>query len=131
MSLSSQNFIVTTLSDIQADSNTSNRKTATRTPEKEKPALDPSRFDNRQLELDAQFEWLWERYGLKTGKKMARKAFDKIKPDLDLMGMFYDSLKNYDEYILSERWLKKKHLATWLNQECWNDEYTISEDNDQ
>lgn len=33
----------------------------------------------------------------------------------------------YDAYLSRESWCTSKHLITWLNQECWRDDYSIDE----
>lgn len=66
------------------------------------------------------FETFWKKYPRRVGKGAARKAFDKARKKTTLDKM----LEAINAYILHkpER-IDFKHPATWLNQECWDDEW--------
>ncbi|QAU06608.1 DNA binding protein [Gordonia phage WilliamBoone] len=74
-----------------------------------------------------EFEQWWELYPRKEGK---RKAFEKFvvalrKTTLDVL---LSSVQSYVEHVTRNRTELKyiKHPATWLNGECWHDEYKSS-----
>lgn len=71
--------------------------------------------ENRFLEF-------WEAYGNKKGKKNAFKAFTKINPSEELFSKIMEGVEKYHQ---SRKWREgyRKEPATWLNGECWNDEY--------
>ena len=70
------------------------------------------------------FELVWRAYPRKTGKGAARKRWEKIQPDTELVQKILDALQ---WQRLQPQWLRDggqfiPHLATWLNQERWDDE---------
>ena len=71
---------------------------------------------------EKRFSVFWEAYGKKIGKKNAIKAFSKIKMDDEL---FQKIMEGVERYHKSRKWLEgyRKDASTWLNGECWNDEY--------
>ena len=73
-------------------------------------------------ENEKRFSEFWEAYGNKKGKKNAKKAFSKINPDEKL---FQSIMNGVDKYHNSRQWIGgfRKEPATWLNGECWMDEY--------
>lgn len=69
---------------------------------------------------EKQFETFWSCYPRKTAKGSARDAFKKAikKTSLDKM------LKAITSYVANKPdYSDYKHPATWLNQECWDDEW--------
>jgi hypothetical protein len=68
------------------------------------------------------FDKFWNAYDNKKGKKNAEKAFRRISPDSELFQKIMDGVKKYHN---SRKWKEgyRKEPATWLNGECWNDEY--------
>jgi len=68
------------------------------------------------------FEEFWQKYDSKKSKKTAFKAYEKAlksashKEILEGLQRFVNT-RNPDKTY----W---KHPATWLNQECWSDEYS-------
>lgn len=71
---------------------------------------------------EKRFSEFWEAYGNKKGKKNAFKAFSKIHPDEELFQQIMSAVEKYHQ---SRKWREgyRKEPATWLNGECWNDEY--------
>lgn len=69
------------------------------------------------------FEQFYDAYGNKKGKKNAEKAFAKINPDEELFKQIMDGVERYHQ---SRNWREgyRKEPATWLNGECWNDDYS-------
>lgn len=70
------------------------------------------------------FERVWQAYPRKTGKGAARKRWAKLKPNAVTIQKMLDALA-WQRY--QPQWLKEggqfiPHLATWLNQERWDDE---------
>ena len=70
------------------------------------------------LVCDDEFERFWMLYDKKVGKPVCIKKWNKISnEDKELI------FKNLPAYIKSTPDKKyRKDPATWLNQECWNDE---------
>lgn len=69
---------------------------------------------------DEQFETFWRSFPRRVAKGAARKAFDKAikKTTLEIM------LKAIQDYISHKpEKIDFKHPATWLNGECWDDEW--------
>ena len=76
----------------------------------------------KQEEIEARFEVFWNAYGYKKSRKDALRAFRRINPGDELLTKMLDSI---EEYHKSRKWLDGYRMngATWLNGECWNDEY--------
>lgn len=67
-----------------------------------------------------QFETFWKAYPRRIGKGAARKSFARaIK--LTTLGTMLAAISEYVSRK-PER-IDFKHPATWLNQECWSDEW--------
>lgn len=84
--------------------------------------------DNTEMQ-DKLFARFWEAYpprqGKRAGKKAARKAWDKLRPDLDLCRRMAAAL---DRDRRSPQWLEENGryipmASTWLNNRAWEDEY--------
>ena len=78
---------------------------------------------NNQLNTIVQndFDLFWNNYPKKTGKEAARKSFNKIRPNIEVV------LKALEWQKRSEQWFKNggqfiPNPATWINQHRWNDE---------
>lgn len=78
---------------------------------------------NNQLNTIGQndFDLFWSYYPKKTGKEAARKSFNKIKPNIQVV------IKALEWQKKSEQWFKNggqfiPNPATWINQHRWNDE---------
>lgn len=90
---------------------------------------------NKSKELDSkyenEFETIWEIYPNKKGKDQAKKKYISAR----YQGVSYDEilkgLKDYVEYCKHEELNKRyiKHGSTWFNQQCWKDDYSITESN--
>ncbi|RVQ21808.1 hypothetical protein [Sinorhizobium meliloti] len=69
---------------------------------------------------EQQFEAFWKSYPRRVAKGAARKAFDKAIKKTTLESM----LKAITEYVAKKpEKIDFKHPATWLNGECWDDEW--------
>lgn len=77
--------------------------------------------DKEDNNIEEQFNKFWDKYDHKKSKTTALTAFKKSLK----IESFENILKGLDQYINhrganSKYW---KNPTTWLNQECWNDEY--------
>jgi uncharacterized protein YdaU (DUF1376 family) len=82
-------------------------------PKEEKPSPSAPRFDA-----------FWNAYPRKVGKDAARRAFDKRRPDDELLDRMLKAIKIQSQ---SEGWRKDggefiPHPSTWLNEGRWQDE---------
>jgi hypothetical protein len=69
---------------------------------------------------DEAFSVFWSAYPRRIAKGAARKAFDKAIKKTTLETML-NAIKAYIQHK-PER-IDFKHPSTWLNQECWDDEW--------
>lgn len=67
-----------------------------------------------------EFESAWSIYPLKQAKKKASEAFTKALKEVDLEVLLESIAKYRDDPNRDPKFTK--HLATWLNQGCWEDE---------
>lgn len=73
-------------------------------------------------ELVDLFEQFWLAYGRKVDRKPARKAWDKIiKAGVDPC-MVIEAAREYRQFCLRPNTPNQKNAATWLNNECWDNE---------
>lgn len=75
---------------------------------------------------DAQFHRFWAAYPRKKSKMQARKAFDRLAPDEDLLAHILESLERAKK---SPEWRREggqyiPYPATWLRAQGWLDEFT-------
>jgi hypothetical protein len=80
--------------------------------------------------LDNGFQKFWQIYPKKKSKGDAEKAWDRIKPDEQLV---IKMLTTIEALRRSEEWIKEKgkyipYPATWLNAKGWEDEIGPEED---
>lgn len=69
---------------------------------------------------EEQFESFWKSYPRRVAKGAARSAFVKAVKKTTLEAM----LKAITEYVaMKPEKIDYKHPATWLNGECWDDEW--------
>lgn len=69
---------------------------------------------------EAAFERFWNVYPKKVGKQAAKKAFAKVREDVQTL------VEAVERHKLSSQWCAEDgryipHAATWLNQERWTD----------
>ena len=69
------------------------------------------------------FERFWKAYPNGAGRKAAVRAWDKLKPDDELLKLMSQTL---EKDMRSEQWRRGiiPHASTWLNSEPWNDDYS-------
>lgn len=82
-------------------------------------------IESMQSNVFAEF---WEAYPRKTQKKMAFEKWCRVNPDSELHQKILAAVAKHAK---SPQWTKDDgqfipHPATWLNQERWNDETTVS-----
>ena len=70
------------------------------------------------------FSQFWDFYPRKAGKESARKAWEKLQPNEELMALIANNIK---ERIDKGEWRKDNksyilHASTFLNQKRWEDE---------
>lgn len=70
------------------------------------------------------FDEFWKAYPRKQSKTAALKAFEKLKPDGELLGAMLSAIKRQVE---SDQWKRDggqyiPHPSTWLNGRRWEDE---------
>ena len=77
--------------------------------------------------LEEEFNIIWSLYPRKQGKSNAFKAYIKARKKGVTKETIYNGLQEYLKYIKVEIKESKyiKQGATWFNQECWNDDYSI------
>ena len=81
----------------------------------------------RKLYID-QFEEFWEEYPRKLDKKKAKSKFIGLsKKGVDYEEVIAGATK-YKQYCQANNTLREyiKHPTTWLNGECWKNEYTFA-----
>ena len=86
--------------------------------------------DNKLTLIDVRqenvmFESFWKAYPRKTNKAFAKKCFDKVKVDEELLNKI---LKAIEQQKKSEQWKNPQyipHPSSWLNGERWEDEVTL------
>lgn len=78
--------------------------------------------EKKEDHVGEMFSAFYEAYGNKKSRKAAEKAFRKINPSEELFQQIMSSVEKYHQ---SRKWREgyRKEPATWLNGECWNDEY--------
>lgn len=83
--------------------------------------------------LEQEFECLWKLYPNKKGKPNALKSYKKVRTrkknpvDYDTVA---NGIHSYLYYIkeMNTSIQYVKNGSTWFNQECWNDDYTVTKD---
>ena len=118
-------FVTSTI--LQSEGNkrilkTSLRKVNNPMPQKLKHNNTVNNTLNKEKEL--LFEKFWKIYDKPVSKKPAKIKF--LKLPLSDCNKCVDVVKLYVKATPDKKF--RKHVSTWLNQECWNDEYqTVSE----
>lgn len=87
-----------------------------RTETEQKPPKPP-----RVPVYSASFEGFWGLSTKRGSKLEASKAFEKIKPDADLMAVILAAMR---DWMQSEQWqdeTKQPHVSTWLNRRGWEE----------
>ena len=79
---------------------------------------------NNTVNSIGDFDSFWTFYPRKAGKDAARKAWDKLRPEIPIMQMIAENVK---ERVDKGEWRKDNqsfilHASTYLNQKRWEDE---------
>lgn len=79
-------------------------------------------------DASSSFDRFWSAYPRKVGKDAARKAFDKRRPDAEMVGAMLAAIAEQSQ---TPGWVKDggqfiPHPTTWLNEGRWQDETTGS-----
>ena len=74
------------------------------------------------MSKEEQFETFWRAYPRRVAKGAARKAFDKAIKKTTLQAML-EAVQKYERHKPEK--IDFKHPATWLNGECWDDEWEV------
>jgi len=69
---------------------------------------------------DAEFESFWDAYDKKVGLPQAKRSWKKLKMNEQLFEKIMDSVHAY--VLATPDKSFRKHPATWLNNQSWNDE---------
>ncbi len=71
------------------------------------------------------FDFFWDKYPRKVGKKRASQIFARVINDADPVA-FLHGLSHYQKYceVTNKPTKFIKHPSTWLTQECWHDDYS-------
>lgn len=77
-----------------------------------------------EKELSERFERFWSVYPRHIAKQNAKKSFDKLNPDDELLEVM---IRAVNEQKKTDQWTKDNgqfipHPATWINQKRWEDE---------
>ncbi len=87
-----------------------------------------SKVKSKQSKPMADFELFWKAYPKKKSKDAARRRWETIKPDADLLQTMLAAI---EQQKTSDQWKKDggqfiPNPATWLNGGCWTDEVIIA-----
>jgi hypothetical protein len=79
--------------------------------------------DNKK-DISERFERFWSVYPRHIAKQNAKKSFDKLNPDDELLAVM---IRAVNEQKKTDQWTKDNgqfipHPATWINQKRWEDE---------
>lgn len=77
---------------------------------------------NKEQEKDILFDRFWAAYPRHDTKAEARKVFDKLNPDEDLLAVMLAAIEQQKK---SNQWSDPRFIPqprTWLNQKRWEDE---------
>ncbi len=91
--------------------------------------LETPKANNKGLCSREEFEKLWKLYPRKQGKETAFNAYKKAVAKGATNEEIAEGIHRYVDYIKANRIEARyiKHGATWFSQNCWNDEYNLSE----
>ena len=74
------------------------------------------------------FDSFWKAYPRKSNKGFAKKVFDKLKVDQDLLNKMLQALALQTRTVWKDKDQQYiPHPSTWLNGERWEDEITVDQ----
>lgn len=101
-----------------------NDETATKSINKKQEQKTKTKNENKKQEQEQKFTRFWTAYPRKVSKETARKAFERLNPDDDLLAAMIEAIERQK---LSPQWQENggkfiPHPATWLHGRRWEDE---------
>ena len=94
------------------------------------PNPNPTREPREEKDIDHElrFDRFWDAYPRKESKPAARKAFEKVRPDGELLSKMIDSIERWKR---SQQWQENggqfiPYPASWLNQRKWEDDPPVA-----
>jgi len=92
--------------------------------------IEKPRSPFKSLKQQERFDKFWDAYPKKRSMGQAEKAWIKINPDDELLGVILSSLERWKR---SKEWLKDggqfiPYPSTWLNAKGWEDELPVTRD---
>ena len=114
-------------STIITDTNKESAHAKNEAPQRVKKS--PQRGSNEVDKVEMRFAQFWQQYPKKVAKVDARKAFMRLNPDDELLGVMLSALERHKA---SEGWTKDggrfiPYPSTWINQRRWEDEIDTTE----
>ena len=104
------------------------------TNKKETITQNPYKYKGQPIKVPfkGQFDLVWARYPVKSGKDRALRAYEKARKAGTTHDEIDDGLTRYLAYVASRRAngfrdLNHKNGDTWFNQNGWRDEYGVAE----
>ena len=77
---------------------------------------------SRDYFVMTRFEQFWKAYPKKAAKPVAKRAFEKLKPNEGMMQKIMESLEQHQKYWKTIDAKFIPHPATWLNQQRFLDD---------
>lgn len=91
-------------------------------------ATKSNKTGNNTINLETEFEEIWNIYPNKKGKDQAKTKYIKARKNGTTYDQVLQGLNSYINYIkqnnIDEQYVK--HGSTWFNKKCWEDEYSKS-----
>ena len=89
---------------------------------------DNKEFNNKNNNISAEFETLWNLYPRKQGKTQALKAYKKARKNGATFEEVEQGIKAYCKQLAAQKTETAyiKHGSTWFNNEAWKDEYNYN-----
>lgn len=99
----------------------------------DQPSTEEAEPSKTKKNIMADFENLWKIYPRKIGKKKALDAYARAVKKGVSFETIKQGIENYCKHIESKKIETAyiKHGSTWFNGECWNDEYSGSQEQQQ
>ena len=97
---------------------------------KEQPITNDNKAEQKETKKDKKtetsvwFDKFWDAYPRHVNKQTAKRAFDKLKVDEEMLGKLLEAIESQKQ---STQWQENEgqfipHPATWLNGHRWEDE---------
>ena len=104
---------------------TGNQQTDQQTIQQQYNNINNNKNNNKENNnISCLFDQFWKAYPRKESKPTAKKAFEKIKPDEELLQKMLTAIERFKK---TDQWQEDggrfiPHPSTWLNQRRWEDE---------